>query len=242
MKAAAKVIFLCRDSDGFGPAIYDALQPNPNSSLQRTESSFDLSLERYGITDAKASGEIVNFIDSQGLSQVSIVLLQNYEPPVAAYAVNGVLASIIGENSSDLPTIVLPLIVAAQKLRREMTNLTQADRKITVYGAQIGPKTDFTEAVVSGIQEAPPSLQVACETLACLLELVCVLGLPTAVLVGSSGQRQAEGTTDQELEALYELGEFLAGKLGLCFSRDRIHWNLKEKSKGTQEPWRALYG
>lgn len=43
-------------------------------------------------------------------------------------------------------------------------------------------------------------------------------------------------------QALYELGAFLANHSGLCFSKDKIRLNLKERTKGAQEPWRALYG
>lgn len=36
MKVGSKVIFLSNDANGFGSAISDALQPNPDSSLQRS--------------------------------------------------------------------------------------------------------------------------------------------------------------------------------------------------------------
>ncbi|KAL5972412.1 hypothetical protein ACLOJK_041666 [Asimina triloba] len=256
MKVGGKVIFLCRDARGYGPAIFGALHPSPNSSLQTSYSlshsptatlflakeSFDLSLEKYGIKDTKASGDIVNFVDSQGLSQVSVILLQNYEPPFAVCAVNEVLASIMVEKSSDVPTLILPSFVSAQKVNREMANSTQTNQKGPVYGAQIGFKTDFTEALTGGIQEAPPSLQVSCEPLAGLLQLVHVLKLPTVVLIGSIGQQQAGRTEDQEIEVLHELGELLASRLRLHFSGDTICWDTKDRSQDIQESWRALYG
>lgn len=130
--------------------------------------------------------------------QVSILLLEKYEPPIAACAVNEVLQSIIiGENSSDLPTVVLPFTVAAQKIIREMTQSTLTDQKVTIYGAQLGNTTDFTETMISEIPSPPPSLPISCESLACFLQLVRVLKLPTVVLIGSSSQ--PERTTEQDL-------------------------------------------
>eukprot|EP00262_Sarcandra_glabra_P006840 TRINITY_DN19392_c0_g1_i1.p1 TRINITY_DN19392_c0_g1~~TRINITY_DN19392_c0_g1_i1.p1 ORF type:complete len:243 (+),score=33.40 TRINITY_DN19392_c0_g1_i1:84-812(+) len=242
MKLASKVILLIKGVDGFGPSISDALRPNPNSSLTRTETSFEISLERYGIKDHKASGDIIAFVDSQGLSQVSILLLQNYEPPVAACAVNEILSSIILQSSCDNPTFILPYIARAPKLKKELTRPTSATSKVVFYGTLIGPTTDFTEAMIVGLQEPPISLQVHYETLACLLQLVRALKLPTVLLVGSSSPSRDQRTRDQDLEALKEVGEFLANHADLCFSKDEIRWNPKEKSRGTQEPWRALYG
>ncbi|KAJ8620182.1 hypothetical protein MRB53_028711 [Persea americana] len=241
MKVGSKVIFLSNDADGFGSAISDALQPNPDSSLQRSVSCFDLSLEGYGIKDQKASGKIVNFIDPQGSIKVSILLLQKYEPPIAACAVNEVLQSIIiGANSFDLPTVILPFIVSAQKINREMTHSTLTDQKVTIYGAQIGNTADFTQTMISGLPSPSPSLPISCESLACLLQLVRVLKLPTVVLIGSSSQ--PERTAEDDLLALYEMGAFLANHFGLCFSTDEIRLNLQEKTRGSQEAWRALYG
>ncbi|XP_077237542.1 period circadian protein [Tasmannia lanceolata] len=238
MKSAAKVIFLFRGKDGFGPAISDALQPNPNSPLQRTESKFDLSLERYGIKDHKASGNIINFLDPQGSPQVSVFLLQNYEPPIVVCAVNEVLASIIAEKSSDVPTFILPFSVESSKVMKP----TLAVQKVSVCGAQLGPTTEFTKALLAGMQKLPPSLQISSEPLACLLQLVRVLKLPTVLLAGSSGHRQTKRTNVQELEVLFEIGELLASCVGLHFAKDRVHQNPAEKSKEAQEPWRALYG
>lgn len=231
MKPGSKVfVFLTRDAEGFGPAISDALQPNPNSSYIRTETSFDLSLERYGIKNKKASGNIVNFVDSQGSNQVSVLLLQKYEPPVAACVVKEVLESIImGENSSDLPALVLPFIVAAQKINRERTNPTLTDQKITIYGTQMGHTTDFTKSMIAGIPNPPPSLAISCQLSTCLVQLIHVLELPTVVLIGSSNHPQK--TIDQDLEALYGVGEFLASYLGLCFSKDKICSTLKENKE-----------
>nr|DAD23706.1 TPA_asm: hypothetical protein HUJ06_025169 [Nelumbo nucifera] len=232
MKTAPKIILLFRDADGVGSAIADALQPNHNSTLQRT----------YGIKDVKASGDAIHFIDHEGLYQVSLLLLQYYDPPIIACAVNELLASIMGENSSSMLTLILPFLVAASKLEKEMKSSIPGNHKVALSGVQIGPETDFTRAMIARIQKAPPSLQIHYEPLACLLQLVRVLKLPSFLLIGPTAQHQSKRTPDEDIEALYELGEFLASSVNLCFLRDRIHWNPTKKQRDNLEPWRALYG
>lgn len=73
MKVAQNVMVLFRDDAGFGIAISDALQPNPSFPFRREESSFELSLERYGIKDLKASGDVIHFIDDKGVFQVLLI-------------------------------------------------------------------------------------------------------------------------------------------------------------------------
>ncbi|OVA05118.1 hypothetical protein BVC80_8899g22 [Macleaya cordata] len=242
LKVAPKVIFLFRDAKGFGPAISDALQPNPNSSLQRKESSFELSLEKYGIKDCKASFDLVHFIDYQGLYQVSVLLLQDYTTPVVSCVVNEVLASITADDSSSTPTLILPFLVPTAKLYYEMTNSTISGKKLTLYCTQIGPATDFVQTMVAGVQKPPPLLQVDYEPLACLLHSVRILKLPAVLLIGPRGGHQTNRTISEDLEVFYEMGEHLASKISLHFSKDQIRWNPMEKTKESQEPWRALYG
>ena len=75
--------------------------------------------------------------------------MQNYEPPVLACAVSEVLGQIAGEQSSPLPTILAPFIVASSKLKRDGKSLTKSENKIPVYGVQIGPETDITKAIAA---------------------------------------------------------------------------------------------
>uniref|UniRef100_A0A5B7BHE4 DUF7894 domain-containing protein n=1 Tax=Davidia involucrata TaxID=16924 RepID=A0A5B7BHE4_DAVIN len=241
MKVAPKIIFLFKDADGFGTAISDALQPNPNSSLRRLEESFELSLqERYGIKDCKASGDMVHFVDDNGLFQVSVLLLQNYEPPILVCAVNEVLASITGENSSTMPTLVLPFMVGASKLKWEGKNSSM--NKVSLYGMQIGQEIDISEAMFSKTQKPPSQLQIHHEPLACCLQLIRVLKLPSFVLIGQSGQHLSNKASGEELEVIYEIGKLLANNFCLSFSRERITWNPTKTSRDSEEPWRALYG
>ncbi|KAA8524904.1 hypothetical protein F0562_011327 [Nyssa sinensis] len=240
MKVAPYIIFLFKDADGFGTSISDALQTNPNSSRRRLEESFELSLqERYGIKDCKASGDIVHFVDDNGFYKVSVLLLQNYEPPILVCAVNEVLASIMGENSSTMPTLVLPFMVAASKLKWENKN-SSMNNKVSLYGMQIGQATDISEAMSGKTQKPPSQLQIHHEPLACCLQLIRVLKLPAFVLIGQSGlSNKALG---EELEVIYEIGKLMANFFCLSFLRERIAWNPKKTSRDGEEPWRALYG
>ncbi|XP_062107096.1 uncharacterized protein LOC133818325 [Humulus lupulus] len=244
MKASSKIVFLFRDSEGFATAISDSLHPNPtnnSSSLTSLEESFELSLERYGIKDVKASGTILHFIDPQGCYQVSFFLMQSYEPPVLACAVNEVLSQISGEGSSPLPTILAPLFVSSSKLKRDGKPLQKSENKVPVYGVQIGPENDITKAISTRTEKLSCSAQVHHEPLACLLQLARALHLPTFILIGEKG-RHVSNEIIEDLEIIHEMGEILATSLNLRFSKDKIKWNPKGLSKNSEEPWRALYG
>lgn len=121
--------------------------------------------------------------------QVSVLLMQYYEPPILACACNEVLAQLEGHKSSSMPTIVAPFFVASSKLKWDSKTATKFDSKGSLYGIQIGPETDIGKAIVTRTQKAPSSLQIHHEPLACLLQLVRVLNLPTFVLIGQRGQR-----------------------------------------------------
>ncbi|ONK79329.1 uncharacterized protein A4U43_C01F5260 [Asparagus officinalis] len=226
MKFAKKIIFLVRDNDGFGPAIALSLIPNPNSDLTKSESKFELSLTNYGITDQKASGDLINFVDSQGEPQVSILLLPNYEPPIAACAVREVLSSILSDNLSGQPTIVLPFVMKSLKFNQDI---------------EIEARTDFAQAMLSEVTKTSSPVQLNCEPSACLLHMVRVLRLPTVLLIASDGQSQNKRAIEYELEALCKIGQFLAGHLCLSFSKEGLQHKEAEKSTRAQEPWRALY-
>lgn len=233
MKVGAKLILLFRDADGVGAAISEALYPNPSSHLRRLEESFELSLARYGIKDRKASGSIVHFVDEQGIYQVSVLLLDNYEPPILACAVNEVLISITGEKSTIAPTIIAPFLVPSSKLKNETKNLKDNDD--VLYGVQVGPETEVSQSMVVRTQRPPSSMKIHHESLACTLQFVRVLNLPTFILIGQSGR-------GRELEVLYEIGELLASASSLCFLSEKVAWNPTKTAREEKEPWRALYG
>ncbi|KAM2417437.1 hypothetical protein ACFX1W_024281 [Malus domestica] len=165
--------------------------------------------------------------------------MEYYEPPILACAINEVLEQLAGRNSSSVPTVVAPFFLESSKLKGESKSATKFESKCSLYGIEIGLETAISKAMATKTQKPPPSLQIHHEPLACFLQLVRVLKLPTYVLIGQRGQRISD---KEEFQILYEIGELLASTLNLSFSRDKITWNPTRKSKDDREPWRALYG
>ncbi|CAI9106447.1 OLC1v1005606C1 [Oldenlandia corymbosa var. corymbosa] len=237
MKVARKVILLFKDgSSGGGESFADALQPNPNSKIQRLEDSFELSLEKYGIKDQKASGNVFQFVNADGVVEVSIFLLDNYATPLLACALNEVFAAILGEDPSNIPTLVVPFLVEASKLKFENKNSKITDTSL--YGWRFGPVNDSTQAIVSKIQ-TPPEMQINHEQLACMLHLVRLLDVPTFVLVGKFSLRSP---SNESLQVINEIGDYVAKFSSLSFIKERVKWSPPKSSKIDEEPWRALYG
>ncbi|ESR61092.1 hypothetical protein CICLE_v10016450mg [Citrus x clementina] len=206
------------------------------------EESFELSLEqRYGIKEQKARGQLVHFIDDKGNYQVSVLLLQNYEPPALVCAISEVLAQLNCETST-LPLLLAPFVVESSKLKGQEKSLAASESKVSLYGLQIGLETDITQAMAARTQKAPSSLQIHCEPLACFLQLVRILKLPTFILIGQRTTSHSNKTSGGELQILHEMGDLLAKNTGLSFRREKIIWNPAKESKDAQEPWRALYG
>ncbi|XP_071730073.1 uncharacterized protein [Rutidosis leptorrhynchoides] len=236
MKTAAQVIiFISDDVDGgLSTAIIDGLLSN---SLKTSKELFDLSLDGYGIKDTTASGNITHFIDSTGRPQVSILVLQKYESPVLACAINEVLSSLVVEDTSTMPTLILPFILDSSKIKMEMKNAADADN---VFGIQIGPQTDTLQTLAKRHETAPSSMQIHHEPLCTALQLVRVLKTPTCILVGQIGHRRTPG---DDLEVICKIGETLASVSSLRFVKEIVTWNPTKMSKEQEkEPWRALYG
>lgn len=126
------------------------------------------------------------------------MLLHNYEPPIAACAVNEVLRCIMKGTSGHMPTIILPSIVAASRIAGADKISTAANKKVTIYTAEFGPSTDVTQLIVRGTQYPPPSLRLQNEPLACLLQVVPVLKFPVVLLVAAANMTSK--SVDQELE------------------------------------------
>ncbi|XP_057429031.1 uncharacterized protein LOC130722353 [Lotus japonicus] len=242
MKVAPTVVFLFRDTQGgFVSAISEALHPNPSSSFTRLEDSFELSLEGYGIKDLKASGNVIHHVDNHGIYQVSVVVMQHYEPPVLACALNEVLNEIAGDKSSSVPSLLVPFLVESSKVKGQSKSLRSDEGKPLILGIQVGQSTDVMQALLKKTQEIPSSLQIQHETLTFLLHFVRVMKLPTFFLIGQTSQHLDNKSTKQR-EIIHEIGEVLASSTGLQFSEDRVIWNPEKTSRETKEPWRALYG
>ncbi|KAJ8899345.1 hypothetical protein K2173_018319 [Erythroxylum novogranatense] len=235
MKIAPNVIFLFKDSDGLATVIADALQPNPISAFQRLNESFDLPLDRYGISDSKACGKLIHFVDDGGNYQVSLMLLEKYEPPNLVCAVHEVLSQIL-QTSIGLPSLVLPFAGTISQLKWDTKSMGVVGKKAELYGVHVGPETDTMVSITSRLAKLPSSLQIHCEYVACFLQLVQALNLPTSVLIC---HRESVG---EELQILYNIGELLATTFGLSFMKDKIKWNPVKTSRDNEQPWRTLYG
>lgn len=120
--------------------------------------------------------------------QVSILVLPNYAPPTAACAMNEILSLISSQNPSK-PTIILPLIAK--------TIITPS---ITIYGAEIGAKTDFSRDLIQNTVKPPSALKIYSEPVACLVQMASVLNIATVLLCGSRSQGQSGKSNDFDLE------------------------------------------
>ncbi|PIN11513.1 hypothetical protein CDL12_15882 [Handroanthus impetiginosus] len=228
MKVADKVILLLNGGDGVAAALAGGLQPDPSSNFQTLNDSFELPLDWYGIKDRKASGEVIHFINSSGHYEVSILLLQKYEPPILACALNEILLKLAGENLSTMPTLIVPFIGKSEN--------------VPVYGIKFGPTTDVTKALSSRIQKSPPFLQIYHEELDVFLHLMKVMQPPTVVLIGLSDRHILNKNSKEEHEVICQIGEHLATVSSLSFSKEKMVQNPAKTSRDNEEAWRALYG
>lgn len=130
---------------------------------------------------------------------MSILLLENYEPPILACALNEVLLKLAGDNLSTAPTLIAPFIVPESKLKQENKYWGKSD-KVSVYGIKLGVTTDVSEVLISRLQISPLFSQIYHEELALLLHLVNVMKLPTVVLIGISAQCISNKNSKEDLE------------------------------------------
>ncbi|CAN6244886.1 unnamed protein product [Urochloa humidicola] len=237
MRVAPRVLVLVRDAAGYGAALAEALRPPPG--LTRESSPFELTLSKYGLGGEKASGELLSFSDSSGSPQVSIFVVPDYKPPLAACAMNEILELISSEATSTERVLIVPFITRSS-YRLGMEHAAKASP--VLHGAEIGTATEFTHFLVDGTTKPPASLQIRSEPILCLLEMVRVLKMPTVLLVASGGQQQGKSSQVSDLEILQCVGEHLARHTNLEFSKESVLQRGIEKSPIVQEPWRELYG
>ncbi|KAG6469860.1 hypothetical protein ZIOFF_070793 [Zingiber officinale] len=249
MRLAPSVIVLIPDVDGFGHAIADGFRSDPKSNLSRESSSFELSLEKYGFKDRKASGDLIQFVDPLGSPKASrlvlkianFILVQSMKAKLLEYAGNPLLPQTLTSLPSQT-TLVLPFVMKALKVNRGAMNKPSANEDFVIYTTEIGGTSELTKAMIDDTISVPPSLQIHCESLACLLLMARILNLPTVLLL-ASGPRHRNGQSSYPgLEVLEKLGGTVARHLGLVFSKDLIPQKNIEKSTSVGEPWRALYG
>ncbi|CAN6238464.1 unnamed protein product [Urochloa humidicola] len=226
MRVAPRVLVLIRDAAGYGAALSEALRPPPG--LTRESSPFELPLNKYGLDGEKASGELLSFSDSSGSPQVSIFVVPDYKPPLAACAMNEVLELISSQATSADRVLIVPFITISSSYHHGMEHATKASP--VLHGAEIGATTDFTHLLVDGTTKPPTSLQTRSEPILCLLEMVRVLKMPTVLLVASGGQQQGKSSTVSDLEILQCIGEHLARHTSLEFSKESVLERGVEKS------------
>ncbi|KAL5206975.1 hypothetical protein ABZP36_031410 [Zizania latifolia] len=239
MRVASRILILVRDAAGYGAALADAFGPTPG--LTREFAPLELPLDKYGLHGEKASGELVNFSYSSGSPQVSFFVLPDYKPPVAACAMNEILALISSEAPSTQPTLIVPFITRSSNYYHGMVHGAKIGPLATLHGAEIGETTEFTQMLVDGTIKPPQSLQMHSEPILCLLEMVRVLNIPTVLLVASGGNHQGKSSSDADLEVLQCVGDHLARHINLEFIKETVLGRGIEKSPVFQEPWRELY-
>lgn len=128
--------------------------------------------------------------------------MPNFEPPVAACAVNEILGSVLPENSSDLPVIIVPTFEPSLKINQESKKPKLFDSRVGIFGVEIGLVTDTTQAMLTGIPKPPSSLRLSCETLACLLQMIRVFKIPS-LLIGTNIGQQGASARAQDIEVLF---------------------------------------
>lgn len=136
--------------------------------------------------------------------QVSVLILQSYEPPVLACALDVVLSHIAGESlpSSSKPTLVVPSIITSPKLKWESKTLSKNDRSVLLYGTQVGPETDISRTIVTKVKQLPSTSQIYHEQLACLFHLIRILNIPAFFVVGRTGCSLSNQAAGEEIQVL----------------------------------------
>jgi hypothetical protein len=142
--------------------------------------------------------------------QVSVIVLPDYKPPLAACAMNEVLEWVSFEATSAERVLIVPFIPILSSYHHGMIHASKA--LPVLHGAEIGATTDFTHLLVDGTTKPPTSLQIRSEPILCLLEMAQVLKIPTVLLVASGGQQQVSADSDLEVYL-----DCLVGSIqGLC--------------------------
>jgi len=146
--------------------------------------------------------KLLYFLSYVVYCQVTIFVLPDYKPPLAACVVNEVLELISSEATSTERVLIVPFNTRSSSYHRGMEHATKASP--VLHGAEIGATTDYTHSFVGGTTKPPTSLQIRSEPILCLLEMVRVLKMPTVLLVTSGGQQQGKSSTVSDLEVYFD--------------------------------------
>lgn len=139
--------------------------------------------------------------------QVSVLILQSYEPPVLACALDVVLSHISGERSASSskakPTLVVPSVITSSKLKWESKTVTKNDRTGLLYGTEVGPETDISRSMGAKVKKLPSTSQIYYEQLACLYRLIQILNIPAFFVVGrTTGRSLSNQAAGEEIQVL----------------------------------------
>ena len=113
--------------------------------------------------------------------------MPDLQPPIAACAANEILSSVIPGNSSDLSLVVIPIF-----------KTSPIEDKSEIFGVEIGPQTELTQALLHGISK-PPSLRINSEILASLVQMIRVLNIPSFI-IGSNFYQHGVSTKNHDLQ------------------------------------------
>jgi len=246
------VIVVYKDGLGAGLRLAHALRQSPSSSWKRTELPLDLPLDSYGLVDVAVSGQIINFVDSEGYPQVSLILLQNYKAPTSACVAYEVLKFIRTKASTQSLsfTVIFPSFTVFPKSLQNLRCLQVEDMEQSLYAAEINEGSNFSKAIIKGLKRLPPTTQISDDLLACFLHFVHVLKVPAVLLLAPTTRNSrlnSKGARAQEVEEsqmLCKLGDLLASHMDLIFSKELLeNQNTPiEIEKDVEHDWRRLYG
>jgi len=252
MELGSKVIVSCKDRHGAGLRLAHALRQSPSTSWKRTELPLDLPLDSYGLVDVTLSGQIVNFVDSEGSPQVSLILLQNYKAPTSACVAYEVLKFIKTKASTQSLsfTVIFPSFTVIPKSLQNLRCLQLEDMEQSLYAAEINEGSGFSKAIIRGLKRLPPTTHISDDLLASFLHFVHVLKVPAVLLLAPTTQNSrldSKGTRMQQVEdsqMLCKLGDLLASHMELIFSKELLeNQNTPiEIEKNVEDDWRRLYG
>lgn len=252
MELGSKVIVAYKDGHGAGLRFAHALRQSPSSSWKRTELPLDLPLNSYGLVDVAVSGQIINFVDSEGSPQVSLILLQNYKAPTSACVAYEVLKFIKTKASTQSLsfTVIFPSFTVIPKSQQNLRSLQLEDMEQSLYTAEINEGSDFSKAIMKGLKRLPPTTQISDDLLASFLHFVHVLKVPAVLLLAPTTRNShfdSKGARTQEVEGsqmLCKLGDLLASHMNLIFSKELLeNQNTPiETEKHVEDDWRRLYG
>ncbi|CAK9228428.1 unnamed protein product [Sphagnum troendelagicum] len=230
-----KVVLLYDGAKAMGVRhLAEALVPGSSSSSSLKREVCKISWDDTSI-EPHVAGEIVHFIDSNDVTQVSIVVLLNKVPASMCAHVNRQLFEVLWASApvhSPAFTLIVPAItsVPLSALEKEGQDNDVAICKAVLYGA-----SEVHKGVYSGLPRLAPTFPLRDGFLAYLMQFVHISSLPTLLILGSS---KADAS-----EVIRLLGDIVAQQVGLTYVNKEIsnYVDLPDPASGVEVDWRRLY-